>query len=889
MLSNVLSGTVRTLVAAALLTLTGLLAVTPVHVTVTVDGGASLPTMTLNDRSPAFPAVAQPALSRMSIEVLRAPVRFMPPTRRFGPPLSFDDFERSGHWHLRNPWPVEIESEAVGSLAVLEGWYGERSLTFFTGPGEGLVRLSSEQGEETIDLATPIAGVRVVAVKPLRREVIASTPFLFRPLNITIEPAQGVVTLSARVAAFTIPLTVSATETAVVAQASSGTILGALVEGGKGALRSLLMAACLAAFGFACGLTLLAGSRLPISGYERGYLGIYAGAMAGSVLMGSFAFVLPTWQAALVAAVVFIAAGMIIRRRGRSPVAGTAPGFRVGRAAEDVRTDPWPAALMLASALVSLWPLVLSGGWFVGLLQTDIYDYGAVAERFAGQSVLSAGLPFGFGLRYLDMIPAAALQSAFGEPGMKILPALGVFWLAGLGPGTTLIARRLGAGALAASLAGLAAALSGSIYGLYIEGYLTRFVFTASLVPLTLAGVVALQSAGESGFGDRLRPWLPFIGAAAFAVSLVPYYSFFLPAVVLALLIRPGTTRLHALILGAMICLAVVLAANVNLLFVLYPEVALAYSAGADALARHTIFPFFETAQFPVMVLGLTPKHWDANLANALAGEMARWGQSVLTYQSLFTKLNKGAFLEGLSWATLVLSLAGFAQARFRLAPGPVFLLAQLVLSACAVALLARSGQHLYAMLNLAWTLGALVTLLGAAVFAALVSRLFAAAGLWRPVAVLAGLAGLIWIGCNGLTRLADGAGWYAHSGGGGAGGHVRVVPDLVAAEQAAQALSKASPAGPIVLSGRYEALRKTDTDRVLFNAVAAIFRARDRACANCQFGGGTSALTGLEPGPACPTAGAPLTMVIGAPAAACEGTRVEHMSPLLSLIRPRP
>lgn len=821
---------------AALIATILMIGITPLHVRLNFAAGGNAPGLTINGTPRPGVITGQPTLGSATVEVIAGPVEFIPPRLLRGPYVPMQDFKAEGAWTHDGGWPPRIRATDPGARIALSGWYADREFVFTRGPGQGKVRIEAGGVAVEHDLSGPTAGSLIVPVPSPERLKFASTPFRWRPARLHIASAESPVQLEVRIAAFTVVERAIAANQTTAFEIPIGDILAALVPGLVEAGLLALKAFAGLAGAFLLGYGPVRMSGLVLSSGEKVLLQVTTGLAGFSILAASIAWVLPAKFAAIIAAILLLITALWALARFPLPARRHFnPHSRL------------PALVTAASAMAAVtgfWPMVLSGGWFVGLLQTDVYEYGALAELFRDTSVNAAELPFGRGLRYADMIPAAALLALFGGPGIAIFQLVAMIATAGLGLNGACLARRMGASAAMITLAGVVAAFSGSVLGLYVEGYLTRFVFTILAAHASFAAVLALDGPVQSSIGATARGWLPFVLIAAFAVAIVPYYAFFLPAAALALFWRERRQASRALALTVGLVGATILVANVTLWFLAFPKVAFEYSAGADALARHTVFPFFNEPRFATMVLGLSAKHWDAGVAASLVREFSAGGWIAVHYARLLVVLH-------MHWQVLLLAAiaaawgAGIRTIGIAKDSRVLFLLLFAAAGVAAAVSLAARDSHLYARLNLLWSLGALFSLIWLPTVLAGVPRPPRYGWTPRRLAhgACVGFAGL-WIVLNGGTRVADAVAYYADAHSSATEGHVRIVPDL---QTVAMALNRRADEATLVIAGNYGAIRGTDTDRVLINAISSIYRSRQMKCDNCETGGSATSVVNIK------------------------------------------
>ena len=154
-----------------------------------------------------------------------------------------------------------------------------------------------------------------------------------------------------------------------------------------------------------------------------------------------------------------------------------------------------------------------------------------------------------------------------------------------------------------------------------MEGYLSQHLLTFGLVFSLATGLLVLQeiSAGTAPELGR-RSVLCFVTAAAFCVSLYPYFAvvpFLLVLIIASYAWMRTRLRVRSL---ATIAAAILGMTGMNLLVLVNVGETRQFVQGLNAIARHSVFPFLNGPRFFGFALGLTPFHTSLERLRTIRG-----------------------------------------------------------------------------------------------------------------------------------------------------------------------------------------------------------------------------------------------------------------------------
>ncbi|MFT7647936.1 MAG: hypothetical protein ACI8Y4_002686 [Candidatus Poriferisodalaceae bacterium] len=359
-----------------------------------------------------------------------------------------------------------------------------------------------------------------------------------------------------------------------------------------------------------------------------------SGFAAGLLTLGALNYFVSTQRAMIIGGVCLLASHVVMAvRKARS-----------GHSSPSGLALPRPhlsqAIVFATITTVVMAPLVFSGGFAMGYLQTDVYDTVRLTQVYWLDSGLGASLDFGNGFRLLDYTARAALAGWRSDPGeaVAILRLLLTFLLLSW---SWRLCKTLGSGAAIASLVCALVVLNGPLTALFAEGYMTRTFFIQWMTLGMLMAATHLAS-------DSVDRWGLVAAGIVLAVStaVVPPFSIAVAAVALGVIAqrRAGTsiratTRALTPFLGAWLIGSVP-----NLIWLKNVADADRYIPTLNAIGRFTVVPFNAEPTFAATLVGLVPfhsntQHWLPEAQTSLSPPFVANGQNALVGTSWTTAI----------------------------------------------------------------------------------------------------------------------------------------------------------------------------------------------------------------------------------------------------------
>jgi hypothetical protein len=814
----------------------GLSALAPLHLVIRHEAEAS-PRLTIDGKR--IELVQRPGYGPLELVIENrssdaSSVQFLFPETALGNRLGVGLLQvEQGEWH---EWPHggRLYSGTPGSRVRFRGAAADLSISFVRGPHEGVVGF----GASTLPLRREREGVLAASVKSGRVVSFTSRVFLWKPLRARLERLPPGARVELTLASRPFRSWTASGDAPLLVEVSRAEVLSALVAGHAVGLRYVLYALAVCVALWLAGAGFFTGWKRRASDLEAVALAAVCALCVLTVVSTSLSYGLPGAQVAVIVMGLLMSATLVSGRRLVTNRAGwSAPRPGVGMA-------------LLGAGLVlglvgAFWPAFHGGEWFLGQLQTDNYYYSGLSLRLKSTSLFALDSVNGFSMRALELVTIGLFSNVLGLATREamIVFAMVCFLLTGL-LGYA-VAYRVTRSEVAAGLVGALACLWAPSAGLYMEGYFTQYVHVVGLVALAAAGLAVYGRLGEAE--PVLAPSLETVAVVVTMVYCLAVYPYFtlLPAALLGPLLLLRRHHLKAELWGTAKLAGLTLAlSNLNLLVILNASGTSQFVAQLNALARHTVFPFYKEPRFFSFVLGMSPFH---SPVERLAGLDVEFSSSRVLFKlgvHYLRFVNTGVFLGAL---VLLLAVAlaanwrGWVRLRSRDA-----LLATLALYFGTALLMGWRGQT-YSYAKLMWTastllpvfLGCLLLVRPRPAEASAPERLG-----WRGPVFAVLLVG------SGLSLALNNLTWYGNPQGLMlARSHVSLVRDLSGHE--------------------WSGLSGTDKDRVLLGQLVPAFEDLGLTCTNCGYNRTFGTVESAPLTRACPT-GRRMVVVLGLPDHRC-------------------
>ncbi len=468
----------------------------------------------------------------------------------------------------------------------------------------------------------------------------------------------------------------------------------------------------------------------------------------------------------------------------------------------------------LPALMLSFWPIFLVGGDFLGLYQTDMFEYSTLVSFLMKNSLFGiqalqdaqhSGLitsGAGFSWRSIDSVMAATLGSLFGIHARSALTLTAITFYLIYICATLLVLESLKAPQALKVLGVAVASLAPGLNTLYTAGYFSHFIF-ACIMPATIVLTNTFNTClAQRDFGNRvywpiLAAWLL---AVAMGMAVYPYFMVItLAGVGIFLLWHQRGQLKYAVAAGLAAATAVLLATNVNCLSLLGYFKTKQFQGALDSLAQHTLMSGMTSQMFVQFLLG-------GRAYTARPADINQFKEALFVSMPAL----QPAYLDSSVWfyAYFILAVAtcGIAlrSARTSKTLQVVFCVAAIWL---AVFLWFYSQDRHYIYLKAGWTGSTILPLLSLAL--AKPRALPPAMG-----AAMLILLSLSWIAANAIDKYPYAANEYSAFA---KRSHVALVHDIKLIDEALNQYADAHPRGEVAYRYGDEDLRGTDRDRVLF------------------------------------------------------------------------
>ena len=712
--------------------------------------------------------------------------------------------------------PSRLSANESGSWIVMSGSYSSVGLRFVTGPQAGEVAISVNDGPvTTLLLESEIVTERAVAINASSYDV-AATRFMWQQQRIRFaSPVSGVELAT---------LGQLAVDHSVLVD-DSGQQIGVVIERGA-VVRALLGAISRFLPLLAFAVAILVGSAIIGRGAERILIrwadapidwltATILGLSVALLAVGTLNYVLSVRQASLLLSPMLLAS------------------IHPARRAFQRRRTSWPQptrlmALGMALTAVIAYPLILSGGFSVGFLQTDVVDTFRLTQVFWNNSAFDANLDFGNGFRLLDQSARALVAGWSATPNAAVVIYRLVF-LALLIPVSWRLSTSAGVQGWRRDAVVSLTVASGAIVSLFAEGYMSRTFFAWFL----LLGAGVLGRAVTAPSVNRLE--LACGGLVlAVAAAVVPPFMMLLPVVGLMLVVRSGWPRSGLQPVTKLLSPFVVawsVGALPNFIWLRNAGEAQRYIEALNAIGRDIVVPFYAEPTFPAALIGLVPfhsnrQHWMGEASVGVAPGLAR------SFSDWF--LGTNVALGFLALVGVAAVWTAVAQVRRAKQPDERALAVLWIGSVGAIIggglllwVLFWSSQS-YFVLMWFWTLAPLGVAALALGFArgAVTTKM---AG--RTFSVVLGLL----LVTNLSASLLETSRWFESPRGSTADRtHLDIVHEVEAFTQ--YLVSDTGSIGPHMVAGPPSDLTGTDDDRVLGNLLDILLVADGSACIDCAY-----------------------------------------------------
>jgi hypothetical protein len=490
-------------------------------------------------------------------------------------------------------------------------------------------------------------------------------------------------------------------------------------------------------------------------------------------------------------------------------------------------------AYALPGIIAGFWPIFIYGKRFLGLYQTDIFEYGTLVTLLRRESLFSLHNTVealnsgpvtsgaGFVWRSIDSVIACAFAaiSWSDAPTGFVLGALSMFAIFCVG--IIYLCDFLNLSKGHRNLAVLSVSCSPLIFALYLEGYFSHYYFVCSAPVFTAVACSVLDKVRKGEWPSLATLEIQcLILVTAFCVAIYPYF-FVISCAAVALVVLFETRRFLAAqwlwILG--FCGLIALYSNFQLLTLLGYGATNQYHDALDAIARHTLIGSTTTRELLDMVLGLRPYHLRSDFFTLELPEFFR----LPTFFHYFVLMGsspspfiRGLYLLPFGVAVGILLCRAVVDWRTRV-------VAAQMLAWCCFVMWYVVADRPYIYLKSGWTLGALLP------FFLLVT--LASGKRWVRYLASGSMAVLVmfWFGNDVAAKHK----WLLNLEGNAASKtHIGIVPDLQRLEAVAR--NKSKPVRSVQIAAGAENLRGTDRDRVLFGHARMLFRDFEIPCDNC-------------------------------------------------------
>ncbi len=524
-------------------------------------------------------------------------------------------------------------------------------------------------------------------------------------------------------------------------------------------------------------------------------IAVFIGLFGAALLFGSLAYFISASKVAIFA----IALGLICAVHARIAIparmfAGILPAL---------------PALML-----SFWPLFLVGGDFLGLYQTDMFEYSTLVSFLTNNSLFGiqslqdaqdSGLitsGAGFSWRSIDSATAATLGSLFGIDARSALTLTAIIFYLIYVCTMLLVLECLKAPQALKVLGVAVVSLSPGLNALYTAGYYSHFIF-ACVMPATIVLAIPLNTfLSEADFRNRVH-WPALVAwllAIALGMAVYPYFMVITLAGVGIFLLWCQRSRLkEAIVAGLAAATIVLLAMNVNCLSLLGYFKTKQFQGPLDSLAQHTLMGGLTSQMFAHFLLG-------GRAYGARPSDLSCFREGLFTSMPWL----QTAFLDSSVWfytyLTLVILICGVT-----LSSAQTSRTIQVVFCVTAVWLgiflwFYIQDRH-YIYLKAGWTGSTILPLLSLAL---------TKPGTVRPAVGMAMLVlvSLSWATSNAIDKYPYAANEYSAFS---KRSHVALLNDIKVITESLRQYADAHPKSEVSYRYGDEDLRGTDRDRVLF------------------------------------------------------------------------
>ncbi len=507
---------------------------------------------------------------------------------------------------------------------------------------------------------------------------------------------------------------------------------------------------------------------------------------------------------------------------------------------QDVKSVSSDLLRFLPALVTSFWPVIYWGYWYLGRLQTDMYEYLSLADAVKHTALFefknspdiqaSGGLTAGAGIvwRCIDSVGASFLSQILHMP-TKLGFILLAFVSVVLFSFAVTVLLRTNVTAYPKQLVSFIP-LFLPLTAMYAEGYFSQFVGTAGIMVFLATSYLALSSLSQSGSNVRWRDPQILASSASTAFCLAIYPYFVAPLLgVIGLFFSFQLIRAIKRILPTVIIVAVLVSVllGFNILTILNFGQTSQFNAALDLIAKNFVFPFLYSFEYVPRLLGLVAFHFRGTDIDALTSEVKSLSEisTELNFVSGYSDLNYY-----LAWLFISLGVLSVLVSCLACIKSRIFYFCGAILSALLlVTYIFFSKDQAYAYAKFAWT----SSVVG---FWLVVIMVFASnAKANRPIrSVFSILVGIIfptfWVLGSYFDRIPfylNMYGPYNHTR-----SHVGLIADLLSLDKRLSMLDGKTADFRIVRGD--EKLQGTDRDRVLLVQSRAVLNDRNVRCLNC-------------------------------------------------------
>lgn len=887
---------VRTSVAISLSVLVLLFAssvyVTPIHLTL-YHAAEDSPSLLLNNkkaRTAQRPAQTEQQVTIQNVSREPKSVQMtLPAIYERGPQLLPSDFPSiHGDWH-EGKTPGQLVSFAPGSTLEFHSIVGDLTISFVTGPNEGMVRVTSGTHHEERDLSNPTPGTQDIVIHAPQRATVTSTLFRFRPIAVALAPLERAARLDVTVANMPLlsmdvppraPFNAQIATQQVWKQIQHQHCAGLQLVG-----IGLLCAVALCLFGY---LILYARSTPSYTLSDVVALGTSAalaffGIVASSLSYAYDGHTVALFMEVLMLNAIIVALILLIRRSVR----WTTSSLNI------THGDIFVFTSIFASLFLAYWPAFHVGEWFHGLLHTDaafnvnittiIRNHSFYAMRASHNSLN------GFGMRVIDFVTAGQLAEIFSAKSRTALLVTAMLTHCLTVLLSYVTARRLIGPTRndmwAAVFAGIVAFWA-PYAGIYMEAYFSQYILTFGLYFSFAAGVYFLQEIQSRDHVFTLAPDVRLVSlATVFCIVLYPYFSF-VPVAVMGTVLWQSGRRIfaHAWRLFAFVA-ACLLIANINLFIILDAGQTAQYTDALNTIARNVVFPFYHSKQFLSILLGATPFHVHNGLVTSYAHEFSDGGKLFRLLGIYLRAVNSHAFLIGfacLFFGAYVWAIKWTSIIRSNLLQWTVAILYLLM-----IALMGFTSQT-YAFAKLCWTFSTLFPLVFLLPLLSSLQKMPPDAHHWGKNIAL--LCIVIFASTNMVAITANNLEWFGNISGVANRRPTALLKDMNGIENALDNyISQGNLPLSVSFMGPGPMIRSTSKDAVILGFMQAMFQQKHIDCPNCVSSALSMATTACRSEEACQSKGNLIVTMATFPRPQCAAELPLYQGEHLSFYQTKP